>query len=99
LKFNIKNIMLKIISQQYEWSCGDGCCSESKYMLYFLIQDSDDGHWSKFWVEDCYTHSPNIFQEVLLLHKEDTFIGSLLRQASMANQIIFEVTDEEYVGY
>jgi hypothetical protein len=91
--------MIKIISQQYNWECGDGCCSESKYKLYFLVEDKDNGSWSQFWVEDCFLHSPNTIEEVFLLYKNDTIIGNLLRHANLCGQVIFKVVDDEYVKY
>lgn len=91
--------MLKVISQRYEWNCGDGCCSESKHTITFLIKDSNDGHWSSFYVEDVYVDAPETFKDLIVHYSEDTFEGKLIRMSAMCGQFEFELTDDEFVGY
>lgn len=91
-------MLLKVISQRYDWNCGDGCCSESQHSVSFLIRTEYDS-WSKFWVEDFYGDAPETWQDLMAHYSDDEFIGSMLRQAAMCGHVEFEVTDDEFVGY
>lgn len=92
--------MLKIIAQNYQWSCGDGCCYESKHKLHFFIKDSEDNRYVKFYCEDLYGDGIELYQEVVNYYnqKDDEFITALIEQASMQGQLIFETTDDEFVN-
>lgn len=57
---------LKIVARNYEWDCGDGCCSESKRQLIYF----DEGSSVEF--DELYNTSPPETKDEMIYYLQNS---------------------------
>lgn len=76
---------VQIISRNYEWDCGDGCCSESRRQVEIYTETED-----KFFGENIFPQPPEFLETVLQNEAVQEFLTTIQSRAELSGTDQFE---------